>query len=205
MSADFFQQIYQKIFGKEEGASNQPFVSEAVVRNAAFLKKYEMWKSSVKFREALEFLNVHFAQAKLEGNIPEMGFFSYRSAQSNGFYFNQLSGIPNEHFVFLFDYFREKVLEQNYQLYTSDRKYDEKPKGIECVERHYLKPNLMRNQQVPVDQLYGNVLIEWYSYDGETAYLKLMANVYSDRNYTRPLDFDDLVEKLFDPSDIGLS
>ena len=50
----------------------------------------------------------------------------------------------------------------------------------------------------PIDQRYGNISLELILYNDKPHYLKLMASVYSDRLYSEPESFSDLVELLFE-------
>ena len=95
------------------------------------------------------------------------------------------------------DHFKKVVINEGYTLYTSDKKYQEKAQSVQVVERHYMKPSLSKDIKLPIDQKYGNVLVEFVAYNDEPAYLKVMATCYSDRNYTEALDFEMLARKLF--------
>ncbi len=200
MPEDFFQNIYRKLFGKTTGdSSHQPFVSERLVRNSDFQDRYLEWKESPDFTLAMTNLRTAFHQAReAGGKSQEMGLFIYDSPQARGFYFNAQLNFSSQTFDFLLDYFRDVVMAEGYQVYTSDRKLDDAPAGVECVDRHYLKPAINRHAEAPLEQGFGNIIIELKRLNDRPVYLKLMANIYSDRNYLEARPFKDLVEKLFD-------
>lgn len=207
MSQDFFQTIFNRLFGKEDGASaNQPFVTERLVRNGSFQERYDQWIESAEFTLVMTNLRNAYHQAmKAGGKSQEMGLFIYESPQARGFYFNDQLKFSPQTFAFLLDYFRDVVIAEGYQVYTSDRKIDEAPAGVECVERHYLKPAINRHAEAPLDQGYGNILIEYKTLNDRPVYLKLMANIYSDRNYLEARPFEELVKKLFDEKTSGIN
>lgn len=199
MSSDFFQSIVRKIFGKDEPEQVAvPLVTEKLVRNGAFAERYAAWKDSADREVALTILRSVWDDLGANTRRKEMDFFKYVSPQSNGFFFNPNLGIPNEVFTYLLDYFKDVLIENGYQLYMSDRRYSDKPQGVECIERHYLKPGMEQGAEFPVNQRFGNIIVEYYRVDDKPSYLKLMANVYSDRNYTKALPFSTLADLLFE-------
>ena len=87
-----------------------------------------------------------------------------------------------------------------YRLANSDRRFADQPdEVVKTTERHYLKPPL--NTEPPLDQRYGNVLIELVKENEEPRYLKVMVTTYHDRSYQPAQSFDAFLDALFTPPD----
>ncbi len=193
MAGEFVQNLLGRIFPKAgRPESKIPFLSGRLVRENSYREAYAKWMDSPELNHDMTVLQNAFENADNQ----TLGFNIYRSAQSNGFYFNRNLAIDLIYFPFLFDYFSERVLALGYTIYTSDFKIEEKPAGMQKLEKHYLKPPVDLSD-LPIDQAYGNILIELYYLDDVPLYLKLMANVYSDRNYREPKKFLQLMDILF--------
>lgn len=189
----FFEDVVGKLFGKQR--ADQPLIHEVLKRTEIELEGYEFWLKSEASKELIaDFdraytLKKQQVESSLEVHILE-------SPYSNGFaisYSDQLS--PTE-FKYLFDNFKERTLQLGYKLAQADRKIKDKGNYEECIEKWYLKPNSEDLQTTVIDQRYGNILIELVMIDRKPSYLKLMANIYQDRLYTKALPFDDFYLKL---------
>lgn len=190
---DFVKNILATLFGSNEAidALNGP-----LVRKDSFIKKYDLWKQNGVRDSLFSLIHSLFVEVRFENEFrPE--FYIYTSPQANGFYFNDKFEIDPIEFEFLLDSFRETVLSMGYVNYTSDVKYSEKPAGIQRIDRHYLKPEIDRNAEKPLDQKFGNILLELYFLDDKPQYLKVMVSVYSDQNYREALGFEEFVNFLF--------
>ena len=197
MSGEFVKGILDKLFGRSQGANN-PILSGKLIRNERYTEAYSKWQDSASKEDQLKKLSKAFEIAdkgqQYEGNLQ-----IYKTPQANGFFFNSGFTFPEEHYAFLIDHFKECLLGLDYRLYTSDTKTVENPNGIKTTERHYLKPGQIDAIEFPIDQKYGNVSIELVKLNEKTSFVKLMAGVYSDRNYADPMPFSRLVERLFEP------
>ena len=91
---------------------------------------------------------------------------------------------------------QEKMLQESYRQVHADRIIEGKNDHIEVQERYHLKPELSKKE--PFSQMYGNVHVELLKYDKKEIRLKFLVNVYSDRKYAEPWEFDDLMSLLFD-------
>lgn len=196
MASEFVQNIIDKVFGRPNSTSDDNFFSGPLERDAQFEKAFQFWKSSSVSSEVLEKIRSAYEDVAVNEKFRQ-DFHQYNSPQANGFFINMRLGISPESFPFLMDLFKERVLECGYSVYTSDRKYKESALGrMKSLDKHYLKPQLGVDIEVPINQRYGNVLLEYTAIDETPEYLKVMASVYSDRNYRKAGAFGELMEVL---------
>lgn len=192
----FGSSILRKLFSKK--TDNQPLVSGKLETNESFKAKYSNWRSSQKLSHDLENLQEGYSNSNAFDKY-HPGFQYYGTDKASGFYFNPQLDISSESFDFLLEYFKESILKEPYNLYTSDKRIKEVETGVQEIDRHYLKPNNLSGS-TPLKQEFGNILIELVKLDGQVQYLKLMANVYSDRNFDVHRPFEQLLELLFNES-----
>jgi hypothetical protein len=197
MPKDFVDRIFNKLFkGREESSDEEMApIKEKLVRGEKYLEEFEAWVNSDRKSIILDRLAREYADLE-KGKRPDM-FHIHKSPQADGFFFDERMGISVKEFSYLLDYFKEQTLDQGYTLYSSERHSIDKSESVQTVERHYLKPDLGRDLTTPIDQKYGNVLMEYVAYDAKPAYLKVMVTSYSDRSYSKALDFPAFAEKLF--------
>jgi hypothetical protein len=196
LAKDFVRNILDQLFKKGPTSGDDlEALSGKLERSKKFELQFEKWKSEAANDDLQE---LSLAYDAVRQSVYRPGMHSFSSPQSNGFFFNPHLDIPSKHFHFLLDHFRDVLLNQGYRLYTSDQKYAEKPAGIKRTDRHYLKPDYTLQESTPLNQHYGNVLIELSLLDEKPEFLKLMANVYSDQNYQDPRPFKELVSLLWD-------
>lgn len=198
MPKEFVDQLLNKLFGssKKDEPQEAPVISEKLIRKPDYLDRYLEWLDSNRYAAVLLRLKSLHAEADRE-NVEH--FHIYRSPQANGFFFDENTGVNQEEFSFLLDHFRDATLDEGYRLYTSDTKLTEKSNSVQKIERHYLKPAPAKEMSLPMNQRYGNVLMEYVSYNERPAYLKVMVSCYSDRNFTEALPYAQIAKKLFSP------
>jgi hypothetical protein len=131
------------------------------------------------------------------------GFHLLQDPKATGIQFQRPGHWPNGSLHHLLDLFRDRVLELGYRTQLSDQRIS--PSG-EHRERHYLKP-LMAPQvgATIMDQRYGNVLLEAWGQAAGATHLKVLATVYSDRNYSPPLPGMELLSGLLAARGLPLS
>lgn len=190
----FFDQVYQKLF-PSKGQKHKSLVHEIIDRSDRYTKEYEVWKNSIQRKELVKTVGNSY-HMKEKGFVGSPDVHLLDSKYSNGFAISFDDTLNKKEFQFLFDWFAEKVQELGYKKSTSDLLVSDKGKHVESKEKHYLKPEI--KDITPIDQKFGNILIEYILIDGKPSYLKLVANVYSDRMYQKPEQFEKLAEYLFD-------
>ena len=191
----FFDDVVGKLFGKQPPKS--AFIHEMLKRSEKDLAAYQEWAGSERAKELItEVERAYYLKKK--GIISQIDVHLLESAYSNGFAISYSAEVSAEEFQHLFDYFKEVVLQQGYKIAQQDRRIMDKETYEETIEKWYLKPIAEELETKVVNQRFGNVLIEKTEIDRKPSYIKLMANVYQDRQYSVADPFEDLLEKLFE-------
>lgn len=195
----FFQKLMQRLFPANTASGKLPFFSGGIDKNRSRGKDYEEFIDSDKKERILDFIRHQFRLFETDEEDLNM-IRILKTNSSNGFILRYPEQFDVRSFRFLFDYFKDKVTELEYYLYTSDERAYERKNHIETIERHYLKPSLRRFREAkpgePIDQIFGNILIELYFIDDNPAYIKLLANNYNDHKYQKARNFDELISHL---------
>lgn len=192
-----FDDIWDQLFSAQP--NRQPVtVREELVRSPAYMQQYVEWKSSVQPQALVREIGkaYYFKRNRING------FYQVhllQSAPANGFALSYHPKIGETTFKFLFDYWRDRMLSLGYRLKNTDRQTREMPAYVQTTEKHYLKPPA-RLKHLPINQLYGNVLLEHVQINRQPSYLKVQVNIYADHLYTEALSFDELAEHLFSES-----
>lgn len=191
-----FDDIWEQLFpGQPNKAPVE--VKETLVRSASYQQDYVEWKSSAQPLALIREIEKAYYFKRNQIN----GFYQVhllQSAPANGFAISYHPQIGEKTFKFLFDYWRDRILGLNYRLQNTYRHMREMPAYIQTTEKHYLKPPL-RLHRTPVNQLYGNVVLEHVQINRQPSFLKVQVNIYADHAYTEALSFDDLATHLFSP------
>lgn len=196
-----FKDFIDKLFGKPReaptGHSNQPVIHEMISRSADELEAYEIWKFSSRMERVLQFTKMEYHKNLEEENLLGATFFTFQQPAAKGFILNYRNDIFSAmEFQHYFDYLKEKILELNYKLYTSDSRSFNRKDHAETIERHYLKPKYQLDEEEKFVQQYGNIIITQIMKDDKPAYIKFMCNHYHDRKYTGHDDFYELIDHI---------
>lgn len=196
MAKEFVDRLLKKLFGgnQESEIEEMAPVKEKLIRGDKFLYNFREWKDSDRSAAVLTRLSSLHDDVR-NGHETDL-LHIHKTPQANGFFFDDRTGVDAEEFSFILDYFKERALDEGYTLYSSEKRYQEKLDSVQEMERHYLKPSIDPSLELPIDQRYGNILLEYVSYNDKPAYLKVMVSCYSDRNYTEAMDFEDLAVQL---------
>ncbi|OEJ99487.1 hypothetical protein [Roseivirga misakiensis] len=192
----FFDNVVGKLFGKQNGKS--AFIHEVLSRSEREISAYEAWKNTPECSTIIADIERGY-YLKKQGIASSMEVHLLESQYSNGFAITFNQEFTPENFQHVFDYFKEKGLDQGYKLAQADRRILDKDTYEETIEKWYLKPNGVDDSTGIADQKYGNILIEKVAIDRKENYMKLMANIYQDRQYTEAKPFTELIELLFKP------
>jgi hypothetical protein len=195
----FAENILNKLFVKDK-KNELKIDSGKLVRSESDLEDYNTWKS-LHLAACIAEIKRNFKLGKMDlRDDLETVWFKNKSA--NGFYIN-LEPLKTDGFKpwFLLQYFSEQTLSLGYRRYTADYEVREIAKSIYKTERIYLKPEYIIVEEdsfEKVNQQFGNVLLELTFNKG--VYLKLLATIYFDRNFTEALSFDQYLEQLLSAS-----
>lgn len=191
---DFFDELVGKLFPKKSSPSN-PLVHELLVRSEEDLALYDLWDKSDEMEELLDdVVRAYFL--KKQGILSQAEVHLLNSEYSNGFAVRYLEEYGERNFRHFFDFLKEQVLRMEYKLEQNDRRIIDRGDYELIIEKWYLKSARYQNEEGLIDQKYGNVLIEHHTVDRHPSFIKLQANIYQDRLYTKPLAFDEFINKL---------
>ena len=191
----FFDDIYTKVFGKTE-SSDPVFVHKLLKRSYHFSEKYEDWKKGRK-DELLDLVATSL-QLKAKGIEQDPPTHILKFSGSNAFAVSFYSEMSTEELQFLTEWFAEQVLKhQPYRKANGDIMIRERNNIVETIEKIYLKP--VNNKDLPIDQQFGNILIENFVIGTKPSYMKVTANYYTDRMYKPHRPFEALTEFLLKP------
>jgi len=193
MAKSYFEEVYQRLFKKQQVKA--PVVHELLKRSEKELSSFEEWNRSEERKNLVNDFDraYHLKKQLIES---AMKVHLLESQYANGFAITFNDVFTEESFRQLFDYFKDQVLQMGYKLAQADRRISDKETYEESIEKWYLKPLSADFDAKIVDQRYGNVIIELVSVNRKPNYMRLMANVYQDRLYTKALPFEELFSNL---------
>ena len=191
----FFEDVVGKIFGKQPPKA--AFVHEMLRRSTKELASYQSWLGGEGQKQLFHDIQ-HAYYMKKQGILSSIDVHILDTQYSNGFAVSFNPSIGHENFRNLFDFFKEKVLDSGYKLSQGDRRVLDKETHEETIEKWYLKPVTEELGQPIINQRYGNVLIEKVDVNRKPSFIKFMANIYQDRQYTKAEPFQDLFDKVFE-------
>lgn len=191
------KRLFGDLFGQssETEMKEETLLKEKIVLTQFFLEEYRQWLQADMHFGLIDHLK---AQREILENRPDAdpNYFQFRSAASNGFYFHGEEPWSNKDYSFLVQYFTEKLIELGYRLNNSSREVVQQQDKLLSSESFYFKLPLASRNKKPIPQYWGNILLEHKLVDERTNYVKLMAHIYSDRNYETAYDFIDLENEL---------
>ncbi|TAH18025.1 MAG: hypothetical protein EAZ08_12555 [Cytophagales bacterium] len=201
-----FDKLISGIFGTHKVNSTIPLVEEEIKRHEAYRSSYFKWVNEGKYRWLTQKIYQNYLLKK-KNEAADLQVHLLKSSGAGGFAVTYSLLMDEKELQYLFDYLKDKVLNLNYKLYTSDRRIFDRKEYVETIEKHYLKPITERiaptgsehpeNKEM-INQRYGNILIEYISVDEKPSFLRFMVHYYSDFLYTPVQSFDDLVDYLLD-------
>ncbi len=191
----FFDDVVGKLFGRQ--SPKAAFVHEVLKRSDQEIQQYEAWKVTENANSLIADVERGYFMKK-QGIVSAVDVHLLDSQYSNGFAVSFNDQFSPDSFTFVFDFLKERGLEQGYKLSQGDRRILDKETYEETIEKWYLKP-IAEDLNGVANQKFGNILIEKTEIDRKPSYLKLMANVYQDRLYSEAKPFSELIEQLFKP------
>jgi hypothetical protein len=188
----FYDKLLNRLFPKDEEIS----VHEVLKRSSHFNRSYDQWKSSEIAEDELQTIKNSYYD-KVLNKASAIDLEVYHSPYANGMIIYPREGRKTISLSYTMEYIREKLELDDYRLVHADRKIKEKGKLVTALEKYYLKPPL--SAEIPIDQKFGNVILELSYENNSPSKFKLMANIYSDRLYNSPKSFEDLIHLIFSP------
>jgi len=195
----YFDKLVGKLFSGKKPAGTAD-VHEILKRSQADQQSYDAWKNSEERTQLLHEIAKAYHYKKA-GITDELEVHLFNTAYANGFSLTYHPSVPPKTFQHLSEYFRDKVLDMGYRLVNADRRILDRDRYVETIEKYYLKPPLsaedLSQETIQVNQLYGNIAIEHVLIDGKPSYLKVLASIYSDRQFQEAHSYDDFITGLF--------
>ncbi len=191
----FFDKVYDRLFGD---ANESPSVEEhhLLKRGDRYMHDFHLWSSG----DRMETIRAQIRTSIVlkERDLPQEPYvYLLNAGTSNGIAIDFSSFFHASEFSFLLDYLAEDILRNfNYKKSNADVRIAEKEDQIITTERRYLKPKT--NFETPIDQQFGNILMETQIVGNTPRQFKLQVNSYRDRNYHPPKPFEDLLNHLFE-------
>ena len=179
----------------EENPLKEVLVREMIKRNQVFLDEYELWKEAKLNEEMIAQIQAA-RTARDENPTASINYYRHAENMSNGFYVQASAEWNTTDYSFLVQWFIDKIITLDYYVNNATREAVVENGELTTVEMFYLKPKLKYRMEMPYNQLFGNIIIEHIIKDEQSSLVKLMANVYSDRNFKDPYNFEDLLNEL---------
>ena len=157
------------------------------------LADYRAWSSGIRPVEICRDLRNEIDAIRLGIAQPD-SLHIVRSPSSNAIILYNDGMLTNDEFHFLIQWLSDQIRSLGYRTANSDRLMEEKRENIETRLRIYLKPR--PSDSLPLDQKYGNILLELHLLNRDVQYMKMQVSWYSDRSWTASLPFDSLLDNL---------
>jgi hypothetical protein len=181
----------------EKKARGQDHSWKALQRKNTEEKAYQQWvekKTYLNWAPCI-FKSYHFQKCKVKGPFRLQ---IIQSANKKGVVLFFSPEIGKDDFRHLFQFIKDQSLQVGYLHYLSDQRVITHDRYTETIDKHYLKPP-------PTDlpgsalcnQLYGNIMIDLVSINGQPGFIRFNVNTYRDPLFSQPLPFDDLMDKVF--------
>ncbi|MEM9823977.1 MAG: hypothetical protein AAF985_23025 [Bacteroidota bacterium] len=197
--SNFWDKIKKLFSESEQSSPSQPAIRQMIERSEEEKADYIQWKKTLARRRLLDWLNDQYLQFMGPSDHFDEAIDFLHTPSSKGFviHFYQTRYTPRE-ITHFFDFLKEKVLTLDYSSYVSDSRTYNRPKWVETVQRHYLKPKILRQAaaQQKIDQRFGNITIELLLRNDQIHQLKFRATTYQDHKFKEAGAFSDLMQSL---------
>jgi len=188
LSGYSFESLINKLFGKEE---KDLLVKSKLERSASFLLEFEKWEESNSYQLEINAIYQHF-----KGDANERELFRLKDRAADGFYFLINPDENKQDYCFFLDAMKNRMKALDYILNRAVKIQKEKKDEVYQTEQYYLKPSLKYRYDLPYEQLYGNLFLEYVIKNNRPFYFKIQVNYFNDRNYKKSLPFDEFLTKL---------
>ena len=189
----YFDQIMEKIFPDPAAVEKGklPVVADVIKRNVKYLIAYQHWLNNDDKDLLINWLASEYTIASEDGSewITQLnskgirGFFIHGGEES----------LKPQESRFLLDYWKEQIQKLNYQLYGWQSESFLRENKILVKERYYLKP--YKNAfEFPINQEFGNILIEAEILEDMLLSIKCLVTHYTGFNYLAPKAYKELIK-----------
>ncbi|MCB2410093.1 hypothetical protein [Hymenobacter lucidus] len=195
----------KKIFSAGQAAG--PTSWQPLLRTPAQQRAHKQWVAQQVYLNWMGpfFKAYHFQKTGVCARQLRVQLLQQEGRQGALFFYDPSIGPGN--FRHLFDFIRDRVLTQGYNVSVSDKRLAKHERYAECIEKHFLKP--LPNDCTATgrcNQRFGNVTVDLVSINGQPGFIRFFANPYHDTIFTPPTSFDTLMDAVFNlppaPTDV---
>ncbi|MCB2221668.1 MAG: hypothetical protein KQI35_14830 [Bacteroidetes bacterium] len=191
----FSDQVFERIFPDKKGIEQGrlPVLAEEIKRDTVYKQAFEKWIGSHRKEEMLTTIEEAYQHALHQGSdlITRMAGQGFRGFIIHG----EESNLTQQEASFLLDYWQNRILLLNYRLYSSYHEHFIRESQVLVEERYYFKP-VIKDNEPPLDQEYGNILIESKTLGQSLLSVKCQTTSYTGFNYKTPLNHKELIDHL---------
>ena len=163
-------------------------------RHEAYKFSFRKWINSPKKEDLLNRLSNSFMLRQL-GVAGEMPILYNQTKKGHSFLIHYIDMIGKDHFTFLFDYLKDRILKAGYNVYAADKQTVERDGFSDSIERYVLKPAVyIFSVNDKASQLYGQVTIYQHIIDGRPVYIRLLIEHLDQNSFETPHKGTDLIE-----------
>lgn len=193
-------EIFKRLLGRHRGETT----CTRLERSQKHMAAYTTWvKEQVYLNWTGPFFKAyHYKKTDLPSQFRVQ---LMQDAYTRGVIFFYDPGIGAGNFTYFFDLLKDRVLEQGYTLHSCDKLEVRHERYTEQVEKHVLTPPASDITGTSLcNQLYGNILLDYIKVNGQPGYIRFVTNVYNDPYFSKPLPFDELLEKILQPQEVKM-
>ncbi|HMQ05690.1 MAG TPA: hypothetical protein PKC30_00245 [Saprospiraceae bacterium] len=192
----WWRNIKRLISREENKSADQPFIHEMIDLEDFEINEYLEWTGG----DHLPLLKKRLQQAYFNyitgGDVTDHSFAFFDTPQSKGFaiFPHYESSWKDSDYRFFKHYISSRLSNENYIINLADVRSRQKSVWIESIFRYYMKPSPKMRAQSPVNQLYGNVNMEYIKRDDQPYMFRLLANAYQDNHFKPVKPFGELMK-----------
>ncbi|GAB3539057.1 hypothetical protein GCM10027443_35170 [Pontibacter brevis] len=192
-----FNEYFKRLFGQNNG---KPTCTR-LERSGRYLAAYKTWVEEQVYLNwtGLFFKAYHYKKANLPSQY-RVQVTQDEHVRGCIFFYDPRIGACN--FTYFFDLLKDRVQGQGYTLHSCDKLEVRHECYLEQVEKHVLTPPASDLTGTSLcNQQYGNILLDYVKVNHQPGYIRFVANVYNDPYFSKPLPFDELLEKVLQPEE----
>lgn len=188
-------EFFRRLLGHENGIATCTMLK----RSGRYEADYQAWLHNRVYLHWTGpfFKSYHYTKANITGPLRVQ---LVQDAHVRGAVFFYDPSIGDSNFSFFFDLLKDRVKSLGYTLHSCDTLKVRHERYTEEVEKHVLTPPASDLPGTSLcNQLYGNVLLDYIKVNSRPGYIRFIANAYNDAYFSKPLPFDELLDKVLQP------
>lgn len=195
-----FNDFLKRLLGLRE---NLPTCS-AMKRSTRFMNAYEEWVNRQTYLNWTGpfFTAYHYKKSDLPSQF-RVQLIAEENLRGVIFFYDPSIGAEN--FSFFLELLKDRIQRQGYKLHSGNELKINHERYTEQVEKLLLTPPASDLAGTSlINQLYGNVLLDFIKVNRHPGYIRFAANAYQDAYFSKPLPFEELLEKTLQPEELPL-